>query len=90
MTTENKKYLSAAIKLINTNAKFAIINDDINNIRWLDNTTPIPVADIKAQIPTVEAEIEKEKQDAISKKASAKAKLKELGLDDEELKTLGL
>jgi hypothetical protein len=36
------------------------------------NTTPITVANIQAQIPTVEAEIEQEKQDAINKKASGK------------------
>jgi hypothetical protein len=53
-----------------------------------NGTTPIPVADIEAQIPTVEAEIEQEKQDAITKKASGKQKLKDLGLDDAEIKAL--
>ena len=56
MTTENKKYLSKAIKLINTNAQFAIINDDIDNIKWLDNTIPISKADIEAKITELQAE----------------------------------
>jgi hypothetical protein len=46
------------------------------------------VADIQAQIPTVEAEIEQEKQDAINKKASGKQKLLDLGLTEEEVKAL--
>ena len=79
-----------AILKINPNAEVSVKNDDINEIIWENGTTPISKADIEAQIPTVEAEIEQEKQDAITKKASAKTKLKALGLDDAELKTLGL
>lgn len=83
--------IEKAIKKINPNAKFRYDNDDINTLEWLENTTPIPVADIQAQIPTVEAEIEQEKQDAINKKASAKSKLLDLGLTEEEIKlTFGL
>ena len=43
-------------------------------------------ADVNAKIQ----EIKDAEQTAINKKASAKSKLKALGLDDEELKTLGL
>ena len=43
-------------------------------------------ADVNAKIQ----EIKDAEQAAINKKASAKSKLKALGLDDEELKTLGL
>jgi hypothetical protein len=60
----------------------------INQITWLDGTTPISKEDIQAQIPTVEAEIEQKKQDAIDKKASGKQKLKDLGLDDAEINAL--
>jgi hypothetical protein len=77
-----------AILKINPNAEVTVTNNDINQITWLNGTTPIPVADIQAQIPTVEAEIEQEKQDAINKKASGKQKLKDLGLDDAEIKAL--
>jgi len=77
-----------AIKSINPNAQFTFGEDDINTITWENGTTPIPVADIKAQIPTVEAEIEQEKQDAINKKASGKQKLLDLGLTEEEVKAL--
>ena len=77
-----------AILKINPNAEVSIIDNDINNIIWHNGTTPISVADIQAQIPIVEAEIEQEKQDAINKKASAKQKLIDLGLTTEEIKAL--
>ena len=79
-----------AILKINPNAVVNIKGSDINTceIEWLKGTTPISREDIKAQIPTVEAEIEQEKQDAIDKKASGKQKLKDLGLTDAEIKAL--
>ena len=79
-----------AILKINPNAKVTVHGNDINTceIQWHENTTPISKEDIKTQIPTVEAEIEQEKQDAINKKASGKQKLKDLGLDDAEIKAL--
>ena len=80
--------IAKAILKINPNAEFTINADDINQITWLNGTTPIPVANIQAQIPTVEAEIEQEKQDAINKKASGKQKLLDLGLTEEEVKAL--
>jgi hypothetical protein len=58
-----------AIQKINPEAQVTIRKNDINNITWENGTTPISVSDIQAQIPTVEAEIEQEKQDAINKKA---------------------
>ncbi len=78
--------IAKAILKINPNAVFSYT--DIDNITWLDGTTPIPKADIEAQISTVETEIEQEKQDAETKKASGKQKLKDLGLDDAEIKAL--
>ena len=79
-----------AILKINPNAKVTVHGNDINTceIKWHDGTTPISNADIEAMIPTVEAEIEQEKQDAINKKASGKQKLKDLGLDDDEIQAL--
>ena len=77
-----------AIKKINPTAEVSVSGEDINTIIWENGTTPIPVADIQAQIPTVEAEMEQEKQDAINKKASGKQKLLDLGLTESEVKAL--
>ena len=46
--------IEKAILKINSNAQFTINADDINQITWLNGTTPIPVADIQAQFPIVE------------------------------------
>jgi len=77
----------AAIKKINPNAEVCVGGTDINTceIQWLNGTTPISKEDIQAQIPVVEQEA----KDAITKKAtdkaSADAKLKALGLTDDEI-----
>ena len=80
--------IDLAIKKINPNAEFNIDADDINQITWLNGTTPIPKADIKAMIPTVETEIANAKTNAATKKASGKQKLLDLGLTEAEVKAL--
>ena len=77
-----------AIQKINPTAQVSVSGGDINTITWENGTTPISKVDIEAQIPIVEAEIEQEKQDAITKKASGKQKLLDLGLSEEEVKAL--
>ena len=49
--------IDRAIKKINPNAEFTYFEEDINTIQWLNETTPIPVADIQAQLPIVEFDI---------------------------------
>ena len=76
-----------AIKAINPDAKFEFENNDINNIKWLDGTTPIPVVDIEAKIaelPTWE-ELDAQKK-AIQ--ASGNQKLLDLGLSQAEATAL--
>jgi len=77
-----------AVLKINPNAEVSVSDNDINTIVWENGTTPIPVADIQAQIPVVEQEEADAKQAAIDKKASGKQKLKDLGLDDDEINAL--
>ena len=79
--------ITKAILKINPNAEVLIRGNDIDTceIEWHNNTPEISKADIKAMIPTVE----QEEADAITKKindkASADAKLKALGLTDDEI-----
>jgi len=77
-----------AIQKINPNAEVSVSEDDINSIVWENGTTPIPVADIQAQIPIVEQEIAQEETDKETKKASGKQKLLDLGLTEAEVKAL--
>jgi len=46
--------IEKAILKINPSAEFTVNADDINQITWHNGTTPIPVADIQAQLPIVE------------------------------------
>ena len=48
--------LIEAILKINSNAKVAITDNDINQIEWLDGTTPIPKADIETKMVEVQAD----------------------------------
>ena len=59
-------YQAKAIHEINTNAEFEAIGGDINNINWLNGTTPISVEDINAkatELETAEANEKQEKAD---------------------------
>ena len=63
-----------AILSINPKAEVFVGGNDINNIKWLNGTTPIPKADIEAKM----AELPTEEEEAAARenlKASAKAKL---------------
>jgi len=48
--------IDKAILKINSSAEFSVNADDINQITWLNGTTPIPVADIQAKMIEVQAE----------------------------------
>jgi hypothetical protein len=79
--------IEEAIKKINPNAQFTVDQNDINQITWLNGTTPISKADIEAkmaELPTAEEEAAQTE----TEKASGKQKLKDLGLTDAEIKAL--
>ena len=96
--------IGKTILAINLNAEFRITDENFNTIEWLNGTTSISKSDIQAKQAELQtaydakeyqrdrsvayAEIKDEQQAAIDKKASGKAKLKELGLDDAEIKAL--
>ena len=52
----SKVYISDAIKKINPNAEYVVRANDINQITWLNGTTPIPKADIEAKMVELQAE----------------------------------
>ena len=80
--------IDKAILKINPNAECTINADDINQITWVNGTTPISKEDIEAMIPTVEQELKDAEQIAKDKKASGKQKLLDLGLTEEEVKAI--
>jgi hypothetical protein len=81
--------IAKAILKINPNAEVVVRGKDINTceIDWLNGTTPIPVADIEAKMAELPTE-EEERTARETDKASGKQKLKDLGLNDAEIKAL--
>ena len=79
-----------AILKINPNAVVTVTGSDINTceIEWHNGTTPISKSDIEAKLTQAQNELNAKAQTAIDKKASGKQKLKDLGLDDAEIKAL--
>ena len=79
-----------SILKINPNAVVTVKGSDIITceIEWHNDTTPISKADIEAMIPVVEQELKDAEANKETKKASGKQKLKDLGLDDDEIKAL--
>jgi hypothetical protein len=77
-----------SILAINPNAIVNVSADDINQIEWLSNTPVIAKNIILAK--QIELQIEEDNKIAQqeSKKQSAIAKLKALGLDEEEVKSI--
>lgn len=60
MITNREKVVVKAIQKINPTPSFSYTGTDLtdlNSIVWSDDTTPIPVADIEAQIPIAEFEV---------------------------------
>ena len=80
--------IAKAIKKVNPNAQFTYLDDDINQITWLNGTTPISKADIEAKIaelPTAEEEDTARE----NLRTSGKAKLKAgQALTDDEITAL--
>jgi hypothetical protein len=50
--------ITEAILKINPNAQVSVNGDDINQITWLNGTTPIPIADIQAKMVELQAKYE--------------------------------
>ena len=80
--------IEKAILKINPNAEFSVNADDINQITWNNGTTPISKEDIKAMIPTVEQELKDAETQKETDASNGKQKLKDLGLNDAEIKAL--
>ena len=79
---ENLDFLNKAIRAINPNAEYQATS--IDDIIWMNGTSPISKSDIETKIDDIKANGTVEEQ----KKASGKQKLKDLGLDDDEIKAL--
>jgi hypothetical protein len=76
------------ILAINPNAVVSVSGDDVTQIEWLENTPVIAKNIILAKQIELQAEEDNKLAQQESKKQSAIAKLKALGLDEEEVKAI--
>ena len=76
-----------AILEINPSAEVSIRNNDYDKITW-HNIEPIDKSIIDAKVSELENAKADEETAVANKKASGKQKLKDLGLDDDEIKAL--
>jgi len=77
-----------SIKAINSSAEFRIDDNNLDKITWLNGTTPISKSDIENKMQVIETEFANAETEKTNKKASGKQKLKDLGLDDDEIQAL--
>jgi len=77
-----------AVRIINSDAKLSISGNDLDSITWEDGTSAISKSDIETKLTQAQNELDAEAQAEINKKASGKQKLKDLGLDDDEIQAL--
>ena len=77
--------IEKAILKINPNAEFTIDDNGINQITWLEGTTPISKADIEAQLPIVEFDMAM--KDLRAKRDRLIAETDYLALSDQTLST---
>ena len=77
-----------AVKIINPDAEMSMSENDLDTIVWENGTTPIAKKDIEDKLTQAQNELDAETQAKKDKKASAITKLKDLGLDDDEINAL--
>ena len=78
-----------AIKHIYPDAVFSMVNDDVKQITWVGESYPIPTAkELKDAIDAIDAAEAKALADKAAAKTSALAKLRGLGLTEDEAKAI--
>ena len=80
--------VATAIKLINPNANFVVEDNDVTKITWVAGTTPISESDINAKLSEADAIDAAKLTTKQTNRTNAIAKLKGLGLTDDEINAL--
>ena len=77
--------VATAIKLINPNANFTVEDNDVTKITWVAGTTPISESDINAKLSEADAIDAAKLTTKQTNRTNAIAKLKAIGLTDDEI-----
>ena len=82
--------VATEITLINPNANFVVEDNDVTKITWVAGTTPISESDINAKLSEADAIDAAKLTSKQTNRTNAIAKLKGLGLTDDEINALSL
>ena len=82
--------VATAIKIINPDANFVVEDNDVTKITWVAGTTPISESDINAKLSEADAIDAAKLTTKQTNRTNAIAKLKGLGLTDDEINALSL
>ena len=77
--------VATAIKLINPDANFVVEDNDVTKITWVAGTTPIAESDINAKLSEADAIDAAKLTTKQTNRTNAIAKLKAIGLTDDEI-----
>ena len=77
--------VATAIKLINPDANFVVEDNDVTKITWVAGTTPISVSGINAKLSEADAIDAAKLTTKQTNRTNAIAKLKAIGLTDDEI-----
>ena len=80
--------VATAIKLINPDANFVVEDNDVTKITWVAGTTPISESDINAKLSEADAIDAAKLTTKQTNRTNAIAKLKAIGLTDDEINAL--
>ena len=83
-----KELVGSYLKLINPNAIFVVEDNDVTKITWSAGTTPISQSDINAKLSEADALDSEKFTKKQTNRTNAIAKLKALGLTEDEINHL--
>ena len=78
------------LSMLKPEGGWVIFGDDYDSIRWDEGTTPISKSEFLEGFNTVDKWLADQEKEIQNKKNLAISKLSNLGLDEDDLKALGL
>jgi hypothetical protein len=87
----NEVTVGQAVMSLRPGAIFVMTNDDVENITWrTEGVEPLTQAEVDAEVARLEQQAVDDAAAMQQARESAVAKLKAIGLTDEEVKSLGV
>ena len=80
-----------AVMSLRPGAEWGMIDDDVENIVWYtEGVQPLTQAEVEAEVARLEQKAVDDEAARLAARESAVAKLKAIGLTDEEVESLGV